>query len=164
MKCIPILSLILCASAFAEQIGGLFPSGEMTDKITSVESAFPGETYVSRHINEQSKVVSYEIRLFAPDLLKFDMIPNLSDVVLVVSNKEGDHLASAPIEFSGISSIPPSKQQFRSIRFSVHQSLEATTVLNFGRHNGLRVIFTQYKLPLTSIPNKKAEQDASSNH
>lgn len=155
MKVIPILATMLCGGASADQVGGLLPSGEMTDQITSVETAFPGETYVSRHLDQHSKSVSYEIRLFAPELLKIDMIPKLWDVVLVVSNTDGEQLISVPIAFTGLSSIPPSKEQFKSIRFSVHESFEATTVLNFGRFNGMRVIFTQYKLPLRSIEYKK---------
>ena len=99
---VAVLISITCTS-YGEQVNGLLPTGEMTDKITSIEKAYPEETYVSRREDESSGVVSYEIRFFDKSLLHVDRVPNLWDIVLVVTDVEGRQLLAVPIDFSGVS-------------------------------------------------------------
>jgi hypothetical protein len=151
------LILLGCLSiAVGADKQSLFPSGEITSETPSIEVAFPGDVFVQRTLNPTSKTVSYEVRIYSSEVTDMRRISSLWEVALVVLDQKGAQLVSTSIASSGVSHIPPNKNEFRSFYFTIHESLEATSVVNIGRHNGLRVLFTRYKLPMKSIDHPKA--------
>ena len=153
---VALISLGCLTIAVGADQQSLFPSGELTAETPSIEAAYPGDVYVQRTIEPSNETVSYEVRIYSADVTDTKRISSLWEVALVVRDQKGTELVSTRIESSGVSHIPPNKNEFRSFYFTVHQSLEATSVVNIGRHNGLRVLFTRYKLPMKSIDHPKA--------
>ena len=144
-----------CVSMAADQ-KSLLPSGEITPETPSIESAYPGEVYVQRTIEPGSDTIHYEVRVYAPEVRDMKSASSWWEIALVVRDQKGIDLVSTRIETSGAAHVPPNMNEFRSFYFSIHKSLEATTCVNIGRYNGLRVIFTRYKLPQKSIDHAKA--------
>ena len=100
----------------------------------------------------------YEVRVYAPELLDGKSLSAMWKVAIVVCDERGTQLLCTHVESSGVSHIPPSREEFRSIRFSVHESLERTTAINIGRSDVMRVWFTKYRLPLKTIDHPKARR------
>ena len=151
-----LISLGCLSLAVGADQQSLFPSGEITAETPSIETAYPGDVYVQRSVEPGNETVTYEVRIYSPDLTDTKRISSLWEVALVVRDQKGTELVSTRIECSGVSHIPPNKNEFRSFYFAIHKSLEATSVVNIGRHNGLRVLFTRYKLPMKSVDHPKA--------
>jgi hypothetical protein len=130
--------------------------GGVTDKTPSLESAYPNEIYIGRTAEPQGGVVHYEVKVYAAELLDVSRMSGWWKVAIVVCDERGTQLLSSRVESSGVSTNPPSKEQFRSFYFSVHESLERSTAINIGRYTGIRVLFTKYRLPLKTVDNPKA--------
>ncbi len=145
-------------TTFAADPQSLFPMGGVTDETPSLESAYPNEVYIARTVESRAGVVHYEVRFYAPELLDAKSFSAMLEVAIVVCDERGAQLLSTHVVISGASHIPPSREEFRSFRFSVHESLERTTVINIGRYTGMRVIFTKYRLPLKAIDHPKAHR------
>ena len=122
-----------------------------------MESAYPGQIYIQRTQQGFSDgAVDYEVRVYADETTVAPRLSAFTEIVLVVSDESGVQLVSAQIEFSEPVSISPNKNKFRSFSFSIRKGLEKTTVINVGRYNGARMLFTRYRLPLKSIDHPKA--------
>jgi len=148
----------LSVTAFAADMVSLLPMGGVTDTTPSLESAYPNEVYISRTAQATGGIVHYQVRVYAPEVLDVSRLPAMWAVAIVVCDPKGTQLLSTSLEVSGLSHIPPSKEEFRSFYFSVHESLEPTTSINIGRHSGMRVLFTKYRLPLKTIDHPKAHR------
>lgn len=150
-----VLGLALTAT-FAAELQYLWPTGGITDETPSLKYAYPNEVYILRTMEPHGGVVHYEVRFYAPELLNNSIPAGMWRIAIVVCYERGTQLLSTQIESSGVSHIPPSNEKFRSIRFSVHESLERTTAVNIGRFIGKRTHSTKYRLPLKSIGHNKA--------
>ncbi len=146
----------LSSTVSGKDLLSLFPSGEITAETPSLESAYPDQIYVQRTLQPSGDVVEYVVRIYADEMAGTTRIGSLWEVALVVSDEKGIQLVSTRVEVSGTAHIPPNKNEFRFFIFSINKNLEKTTVINIGRHNGLRVLFTRYRLPLKSVDHPKA--------
>ncbi len=158
--------IILCCSAVLGQVdagepGHILPISGVTPTTPSLETAFKDAMFIERTA-DSSGMIYYMVRIYDPKVVADGgFISN--DVVLVVGDSNGRTVASAPLQFSGVSTIPPSKTEFMSFNFSVHKDFDRYTVVNIGSFNGKNVLFKRYRLPEKSIPHPTAEQAAPSN-
>jgi len=155
------LVLLLCLTSLCTPILGadlqtLIPTGEITAETPSLEAAFPEQMLITRTPRQYGGVIDYEIRVYSDKPGDQKLGDLIGEVAIVVRDSNGDDMFSAHLEVSGVSTIPPNKNEFRSFRFSIHESLEQTTAINIGHHNGIRTPFTQYRLPMRSIDHPKA--------
>jgi hypothetical protein len=152
---------ILCCFAVLGHVNAgeslhMLPVSGVTPATPSLETAFKDAMFIER-TEDPSRMIQYSVRIYDPKVVSDGgFISN--DVVLVVGDSNGRAVASAPLQFSGISTIPPSKTEFRSFYFSVHKDFDRYTVVNIGTYNGKNVLFRPYRLPLKSTPHPTAEQ------
>lgn len=121
--------------------------GGVTEATPSLETAYPNDVYILRTPKATGGIVHYEVRVYAPEVLAVDRLLPMNAVAIVVSDSKGTQLLSTTLVISGPKHIPPSKEEFCSFYFSVHDSLEATTAINIGRHTGIREYFTNTVCP-----------------
>jgi hypothetical protein len=155
----PLIALLFIGCPLLAIGGDLqspLPSGEITTETPSIENAYPNEVYVKRTTEPSNDTISYEVRIYAAEAIDTKRISSHWEVALVVRDQQEKDLISTRVDVSAISTTPPNTNEFRSFFFTIHKSLEATTVVNIGRDNGLRVLFTRYKLPMKSIDHSKA--------
>lgn len=161
MKSLFHLALILVAS-IASSMGTGVPSGELAPpnaSTPSLESAFKDKMHIQRTVS--SGMCYYSIRIYDPKVLARNLV--FENIVLVVWDSSGKKVVSAPLQFSGISTIPPSRLEFRSFNFAVREDCESSTIVMIGEHDGAKNLnFEGYRLPGKSINFTKAEQAAPS--
>lgn len=103
----------------------------------------------------------YSIRIYDLKVLARNLI--FENIGLVVWDSSGKKVVSAPLQFSGISTIPPSRVEFRSFYFAVREDCESSTIVMIGEHDGGKNLnFESYRLPGKSIEFKNAEHAAPS--
>lgn len=153
---IALSSLLIISSAIGADLQVLIPSGELTDDTPSLELAYPDQMFIARTPREHGGVVDYEVRIYAQKAIDIKPSPEFWEVAMVVRDSKGLELVSTTLDAAGSCTIPPNRNEFRVFRFSIHESLERFTVINISRHNGMRVLFTRYRLPLKSIDHPKA--------
>ncbi len=151
-----VASLLTVMASIGAELQTLIPSGELTDASPSLEAAYPDQMFIARTPREHGGVLDYEVRIYAPKTLDIKPAPEFCAVAMVVRDAEGSELVSVTLDAPGLCTIPPNKNEFRVFRFSIHESLERFTAINLGRHNGMRTLFTRYKLPMKSIDHPKA--------
>ena len=154
MKLLSFILVFAVSVASARDLETLLPSGEITAETPSLETAFPGETYILR--STSGDMIHYEVRVYAPEVISVGRVLSMWDVVIVIRDGAGAQLFSGSLEADGICTIPPSKEEFRVFHFSVHRSVEATTAVNIGRQSAMHVLFTTYRLPLKTVDHPKA--------
>lgn len=146
----------LCVPVLGADLQTLIPTGEITAETPSLEAAFPEQMLITRTPRQHGGVIDYEVRVYSEKPGDQKLGNLIWEVAIVVRDSKGADMLSAHLEASGVSTIPPNKNEFRSFRFSIHESLEQTTAINIGRHNGIRTPFTRYRLPMKSIDHPKA--------
>ena len=156
MKLCYLIAIWFALESFATG-QSLVPFDWPDKKYAVISEAFGGKTLVQRTV-DSSGLVHYLIRFHHEDVIKPDR-PYLSEVVLSVSNDKGRILSQSVLDVSGVSTNPPEKMEFRMIRFSVHESLEARCVISIGLYKGFRVIFSPYLLKAPK--NTTAEQGSA---
>lgn len=160
MKRRSLFALAPVAGLFLPLLGAdlqtLLPAGEITDETPSLEAAFPDHMFINRIARAHGGMIDYEVRVYSEEPRDHEFDGMMWEVAIVVIDPKGNGVLSASLEAGGISTTPPNKNEFRAFRFSIHESLERTTVINIGRPDGMRVPFTRYKLPLKSIDHPKA--------
>jgi hypothetical protein len=133
------------------------PTGRVTEDTPSLETAFAKQVSISRTPHPYGDLVDYMVMIHAPEILG-DTIGSNFEVALVVCDEKGKTLVSSTLDISGIVQRPRSsggdarlagvKGEFRYFRFTLAQHLEKTTAVNIGRNAGMRILYTQYRLPL----------------
>lgn len=155
-RLLTILTLT-AATALAKDQLSLTPSGEITPETPSLEAAFPGEMSIQRTAHSGLDTVAYSVEIYAPEAVGPGAYSFLTSAAIVVKDGKGAELLAAPLAVSGVGHSS-NQIKSRTLYFTVHASVEATTVINLGRHDGMRILFTRYKLPLRSIDHPKAEK------
>ncbi len=157
MKSLFYFALILVAS-IASSLGTGVPSGELAPpnaSTPSLESAFKGKMYIERTVS--LGMCYYSIRIYDPKVLARNLI--FEKIGLVVWDSSGKKVVSAPLQFSGISTSPPGRLEFRSFYFAVREDCESSTIVMIGEHDGGKNLsFESYRLPGKSIKYTNVEQ------
>ena len=147
----------LVLTAAASETMNLIPEGGVTGSTPSLETAYPGEVSIDRRVYEAQGLVYYDVRIFAPLVTDRKSTNSaLAAVAIVVSDAKGTQLFSSPLEARGIAH-GANQAEFRGFNFMVHESVEATTTINLGQHDGMRILYTKYRLPLKTIDHPKAK-------
>lgn len=156
---IPLIILCCCAvlsQVDAAELGHILPVSGVTPATPSLETAFKDAMFIERTA-DSSGMINYMVRIYDPKVVADGGFMS-NDVVLIVGDSNGRAVATAPLQYSGVSTTPPSKTEFISFHFSVHKDFDRHTVVNIGSFNGKNVLFRPYRLPEESTPHPIAEQ------
>ncbi len=148
---------LLCASVSFAIGQSLTPIDRPEAAFPVISDAFNGKTIVQRTIGAGG-LANYMIRFYHEDVVDSGRGPYLTEVVLSVTNDEGQILCQSVLAISGVTTVPPDKTKFRMIRFTISEALEDRCVLSIGIHKGFRVHFSPYRL---AAENQKAEQGSA---
>jgi hypothetical protein len=156
MKTILMLLSLACSLSIAQEQWDT----KISPNMPSLEKAYEGRVEITRDAPTPQGVVCYYVKIYDPEVISVGRSLNLCQIILAVSNAEGKELASVPIEISGMLSGRPSKDNFCSFQFFIHESCEKYSVVNLGSNNGMRNEYSGYKLPAKSISRKQEAEPA----
>jgi hypothetical protein len=155
-----VSSLLACSSSISAQ--SPVPLGIVHPDTPSLETANEGAISILRTPDEPSGTVRYEIRFYESGVATAKRLPEFSEIVLVVSDRNGNLFLKARLGMRTISNLTTGMSNaptmslldnqvtensvsnakddriFKQLEFTIHKSLEPNALVNIDRSNVLR--------------------------